>query len=85
MAGKHKGWYKKWTLDVDGETAVHESGFAVRYNAGVPNVSMDESVIRIWASQQEARGVRGDDALAKRIARLLREAEDLWTWCAPIK
>ena len=81
MSGKHKNWHLKWTLEVDGESAVHESGFAVRYDqAGGAFCLLDSQAMLTWQANQEAQGVRGDGALTRRVARLLREAEDLRAW-----
>ncbi|GHT92799.1 hypothetical protein FACS1894116_03600 [Betaproteobacteria bacterium] len=40
--------------------------------------TLSGSAMAAWIDQQQAQGVRGADAIAKRVSRLMREAGDLW-------
>lgn len=40
--------------------------------------TLSDAELQTWLMQQQAQGVRGRDVLQKRVARLMREAGELW-------
>jgi len=100
MTGRHYNWHKRWRLDVESASAIHESGWKVRFtqpgSEPLPEIGGrcwttdgrewlvlhvgGEDALNEWLTAQALRGLRDINSINKRIARLMREAGELWAY-----
>nr|WP_319566298.1 hypothetical protein [uncultured Rhodoferax sp.] len=78
MTGKHYAFHKRWTVDMEARTALHESGLLVEFTpktgAGFVKVSTEQPALD-YLSAKNGRGNAG-----VMLERLKREASDVYLW-----
>lgn len=77
MTSKHYGWQRMWRVDLSTCTATHDSGLVVRFKQTAPGVWDGEGeATPEW--QEEARKRMNPADMQRHLARLMREAGDIY-------
>jgi hypothetical protein len=80
MSSENRYWHKAWTVDLKNQTATHKIGLVVRFaraGEGYDGKPTAESAQRVFEALMREQT---QNEAAQRLARLMREAGDAFTY-----